>query len=138
MTCLNTNYGFFKLKVMTIGMEQHEFYSCLQLIFKNLIHLHSCRTRDVHVDFDELQPALPALKSLAMLRIPRTVCSSYCPNQLFEGATAAIVFVFSSLQAKTANQELKGLSLSFSITEDSRFHSDPEEQIWAHKKISNF
>lgn len=92
---------------MRIGMEQHEFYYCLQFIFKNLIHLHSCKTRDVHVDLDELQPVLPALKSLAMLQIHRTVRSTYCPNQLFEGATAGIVFVFSSLQAITAKQELK-------------------------------
>lgn len=95
------------------------------------------RTLDVHVDFDELQPALPALKSLGMLQIHQTVCSTYCANQLFERTIATTVFVFSSLQAVTAkHQKLKGLS--FSISEDSRFHSDPEEQIWAHKKISNF
>lgn len=126
------------LKVMRIGIEQHEFYYCLQFIFKNLIHLHSCRTQDIHVDFDELQPALPGLKSLGMLQICWTLCSTYCPNQLFEGATPTTVFAFSSLQAIIAKQELNGYFLSFSISEDSRFHSDPEEQIWAHKKISIF
>lgn len=59
----------FLLKVTRIGIEHHEFYYCLQFIFKNLTHLHSCRTLDVHVYFGELQPALPALKSLAMLQI---------------------------------------------------------------------
>lgn len=97
---------------MRIGIEQHEFYYCLQFIFKNLIHLHSCRTLDVHVDFAELQPALPDLKSQAILQIHRTVSSTYCPNQLFEGATATIVLVFSSLHEIAAkHQKLKGLSL---------------------------
>lgn len=55
--------------------------------------------------FDELQPALPALKSLVMLQIHRRICSIYCPNQLLEGATATTVFVFSSLQAIIAKQQ---------------------------------
>lgn len=43
-------------------------------------------------------------------------CSTYCPNQLFEGATATTVFVFSSLQAITAkHQKFKGLFPSLSV-----------------------